>query len=185
MLTAMRPRSIAMLTFSFAVTAFALTFLALHLGVPAAQAQEPSPTLSATASPTPSATPTGTRTPTSCAGTSKGGQTVPAVSGATVRLPAGGTYDVLINPPGTADPTFTVCHAESLARVTINALTCREVGESVPNASGALIVAQIVESCTTSEVAGATAVATPPSGAIQPPNTGNAGLATRKLTPEN
>jgi hypothetical protein len=102
---------------------------------------------------------------------------VSALGGASVTLPAGGTYDVLSGPSGAADPTFTVCHKESLARVTINAETCREVSESVPNASGALIVAQIVESCTTTATAGSTVVATQTTGAIQPPSTGDAGLA--------
>ena len=101
---------------------------------------------------------------------------MPTASGTTVWLPSGGTYDVLINPPGATDPTFTVCHAESQARVTINAVTCREVSESVPNPSGALLIGQIVESCTTSAVAGTTAVATQTPGSIQPPNTGDAGL---------
>jgi hypothetical protein len=61
--------------------------------------------------------------------------------------------------------------------VTINALTCREVSEQVPDASGALIIAQIVESCTTSAVAAATTTATPTTGAIAPPSTGDGGLA--------
>lgn len=176
-MTSLPPRPIKTLTLSLTALLVAIAFLALHAGGPAAQAQEPSPTATGTASVTPSPTPSGTRTATDCAGTIKGGQTVPAVSGATVRLPASGTYDILINPPGAADPTFTVCHAESKARVTINALTCREVSESVPQQSGALLIAQIVESCTTSATAGATAVATPPPGGIQPPNTGSAGLA--------
>jgi hypothetical protein len=39
-----------------------------------------------------------------------------------------------------------------------------------------LIVAQIVESCTTTATAGSTAVATQTPGTIQPPSTGEAGL---------
>jgi hypothetical protein len=140
-------------------------------------AQEPSPTAAVSATPAASPTPSGTALPFECAGRTRGGQTVPAVSGATVTLPAGGSYDVLINPPGAAEPTFTVCHGESQARVTINALTCREVSEQVPDASGALIIAQIVESCTTSAVAAATTTATPATGAIAPPSTGDGGLA--------
>lgn len=148
-------------------------------GPGSAQAQEPSPTPTRTATPAASPTPSGTPAASTCAGNIRGNnQTVPAVSGATVRLPAGGDYDVIINPPGAAEPTFTVCHEQSLARVTINAVTCREISESVPNQSGAIIVAQIVESCMTGAAAPAPAVSTtPPPGGITPPNTGDAGLA--------
>jgi hypothetical protein len=100
---------------------------------------------------------------------------VTASGSSSVTLPAGGTYDITTG-TGAGDPTFTVCHKESQARVTINAQTCREVSESVPNASGALIIAQIVESCTTTATAGSTAVATQTPGTIQPPSTGDAGL---------
>jgi hypothetical protein len=100
-----------------------------------------------------------------------------AASGSTsVTLPAGGTYDITAG-TGAGDPTFTVCHKESQARVTINARTCREVGESVPDASGALIIAQIVESCRTTAVAGSTSVPGQTPGGIQPPSTGDAGFA--------
>jgi hypothetical protein len=97
-----------------------------------------------------------------------------------VRLPAG-TFNITVSAAGGADPTFTVCHVESQARVTIALLTCREISESIPSqpgvASGAFLIAQIVESCTTSGTAGVTG--TPPAGAtaIQPPNTGDGGLA--------
>jgi hypothetical protein len=105
-----------------------------------------------------------------------GGQTVTVVGTTTVRLPAGGRYDVIVAPAGAAEPAFTVCHAESLSRVTINATTCREMSESIPNASGALIIAQIVESCSTGgQVAGATAVPSQ-TGGISPPSTGDGGL---------
>ena len=176
-MTSLRPRLIGMLTLSFTLAAFALAFLALNHGAPA-QAQEPSPTPTGTGtvSPTTSPTPTGTRTATDCSGKVKGGQTVPASGGTTVRLPASGNYDVITNPPGIGDPTFTVCHAESLARVTINAVTCREVSESVPNQTGAILIAQVVESCTTAAVAGATATSSQAPSTIQPPNTGEAGL---------
>jgi hypothetical protein len=145
-------------------------------GTSVARAQEPSPTATRTAAATTSPTPSGTAAAGTCSGAIKGGQTVPATGGASVTLPAGGTYDILAGPTDSGDPTFTVCHKESQARVTINAQTCREVGESVPQASSALIVAQIVESCTTTAVAGSTAVATQTPGAIQPPSTGDAGL---------
>jgi hypothetical protein len=164
-------------------------FFAWHTGALApANAQEPSPTPTRTATPaatgTVAATPRATEAPAvaatpfpECEGAIRGGQTIAAVSGASVTLPSGEEYDLFINPPGAAEPTFTVCHADSQARVTINALTCREVSESVPDASGALIIARIVESCTTTASAGSTAVATQVSGnTIAPPNTGDGGL---------
>jgi hypothetical protein len=176
-LTSLRPRSLGLLTLSVVLAAFALAFFALNHGGPA-QAQEPSPTPTGTGtvSPTTSPTPTGTRTATDCSGKLKGGQTVPGAAGATIKLPGSGNYDVIINPPGTGDPTFTVCHVETQVRVTINALTCREISESVPNQSGAILIGQIVESCQTGAVAGATAISSQAPSTIQPPNTGDAGL---------
>jgi hypothetical protein len=176
-LPSLSPRQIKLATLSLVVLLAALAFVARHAGdTSIARAQEPSPTATRTATAIASATPSGTAAAGTCSGAIRGGQTAPAPGGASITLPAGGTYDILTGPSGEPDPTFTVCHKESQARVTINAQTCREVSESVPNASGALIVAQIVESCTTTATAGSTAVATQTPGAIQPPSTGEAGL---------
>jgi hypothetical protein len=158
-----------------------------------ARAQEPSPTptrtstpsasptVSSTASASPSPTPSGTAAATACAGNLTGGQTV-TVQGSqtTVRLPAG-TFNITVSAAGSADATFTVCHVESQARVTIGLLTCREISESIPSqpgvASGAFLIAQIVESCTSSGTAGVTGTPAAGGSAIQPPSTGSAGLA--------
>lgn len=169
-----------------------LALLTWHIaGSSNARAQEPSPTptrtatpvasptVSSTAAASPSPTPSGTAAATACAGNITGGQTftVPG-SATTVRLPAG-TFAITVSGAG-ADATFTACHVESQARVTIGLLTCREISESIPSqpgvASGAFLIAQIVESCTTSGTAGVTGTPAAGGSTIQPPNTGDAGL---------
>ena len=181
------PRRLKILIVLTPLIAAAVGVAVWHGGATPTNAQEPSPTPtrtataiptaspSATVSPSPSATVSGTPSTTSCAGTLQGGTTVSVGGGASVTLPAGGTFAV--TPATSADGAFTVCHVESQARVTIIAGTCRETSESVPIASGAIVLARIVESCVTSQAAGATPGATQTTGGtISPPSTGDGGM---------